>query len=835
MTHRLLRLAAVAAAATVMTVAVEPGAQAQGGAIGGRSGSDSPGQQALLDGRKALESDDFATAETKFREAISLDPKLNDAYWRLAAILYGKKQYQQAVELLRRAPDPTDIDVREQLGLSLYKTANPPPAESVRLLEDVVGKRPDSYAAQLQLGQHLVRSDPKKAATAIEVYLKYRPPSAASLDSQIHMVLGTAYVYAKEWDAAQREFEGLLKTKPNDMTAKLMLGSVYVGKNACSQAISLYERILAEAQRQPSIYYNLGTCYLREKRSADALREAELYVKAKPTDAKGHVLTCDALYEQKNFPRALTECQQAERQDQVNGAIKGKVGRIYLGMKNYQSAVTYLEQAVAGQKAAGGGKDPEILGALAEAYSAVHAPKDKLNSIGDDLASLGKDAKAQATAGQVYFLAGNDERAIAALNASLAIEPNNTVARAGLVKVLNRRAGVAVEKGEVGNAYGLLSDAVKLTPDDLMTNRNLGLVLLMAKKYSEAETVLARSLKKVPNDMVLNRMLARSQLGQHKTTAAQATYEKAATMALRTRGPDLAAIYTELGPMYAEDGRLDQAVSVLETAQKEAGATPLLLTAQRNLSIAYFKRGLTRLRDPKQTDAALEDMKAAAKAPRGALTSKESAAISCGEAIAALKANKIQDAEDAWDQAVKAGGDGACQFRPPYDKLGTKFFVAYTQYRDSGSPQKREGAVKLFTQLVGKATGGTADWLRALLRSGYELLAYDFFQRSDEKRSGVYLASASKVLAKGDKRELEHNLAVIDLFTGKSAQAEKVFDALGTRPCEAKVNLGILRDRQGESKKALDLYKQAKACGARAPKLNEWIDVKERLFGGGGQ
>ena len=832
MTMRLLRIAAaVSAAAVFSTVAMERGAAAQE-TSGGRTGSASPGEQSLNDGRRALEADDFATAEQKFREAISLDPKLNDAYWRLAAILYGQKKYADAVSMLRRAPDQTDTNVREQLGLALYKTANPPPAESIRLLEQVVAARPESYAAQLQLGQHLVKTDPKKAATCIETYLKYRPISAATTDSAVHMVLGTAYVYAKDWDLAQREFEGLLKTKPNDMTAKLMLGSVLVGKNSCSQAISLYERILSEAQKQPSIYYNLGTCYLREKRSADALREAELYTKAKPLDARGHLLACDALYDQKQYPRALTECQQAERQDQVNGAIKGKVGRIYLGMKNYQSAVTYLEQAVAGQKASGAGKDPETLGALAEAYAAVHAPKDKLNSIGDDLASLGKDPKALATAGQVYFLAGNDERAMSTLNASLAIDPTNAGARASLVRVLNRRAGLAVDKNEVGTAYNLLSEAVRLSPDDLMTNRNLGLVLLLSKKYSEADQVLARSLRKVPNDMVVNRLLARAQAGQHKMSQAQATYEKAAQMALRTRGPDLAAVYTELGPMYADNGQLDQAVSVLETAVKEAGQTPVVIVAQRNLSIAYFKRALAKLRDPKQSDAALDDMVAAAKAPRGALTPKEAAAVSCGEAIAALKANKIQQAEDAWDAAVKAGGDTACQFRPPYDKLGTKFFVAYTAYRDSGSPQKREGAVKLFTQLVGKATGGTADWLRALLRSGYELLAYDFYQRSDEKRAGAYLQSASKVQAKGDKRELEHNVAVIDLFQGKGQQAEKVFDALGTRPCEARVNLGILRDRQGDSKKALELYKQAKACGARAPKLAEWIDVKERLFGG---
>ena len=830
MTNRLLGLALIAGLATAGVGERIAAAQTTGG---GRLGSASPGDQALADGRRALDSDDFNTAEQKFREAISLDPKLNDAYWRLAAILYGKKKYNDAIALLRRAPEQGDIDVREQLGLALYKTSNPPPPESIRLLEDVVQKRPDSYAAQLQLGQHLVRTDPKRAAAAIEVYLKYRPPSAASLDPQIHMVLGTAYVYAREWDAAQKEFEGLLKTKPNDMTAKLMLGSVLVGKGSCSQAISLYERILGEAQRQPSIYYNLGTCYLREKRAADALRESELYVRAKPQDAKGHVLTCDALYEQKNYPRALSECQAAERLDSVNGSIRGRIGRIYLGMKNYQAAVTYLEQAVAAQKASGQGKDPETLGALAEAYAAVHAPKDKLNSIADELASLGKDPKALATAGQVYFLAGNDERAMSALRESLSLEPSNGQARAWLVRVYNRRAGAAVEKNETGNAYQLLSDASKLSPDDLMTNRNLGLVLLLARKYSEAELVLARSLKKVPNDMVVNRMMARAQLGQRKTSAAQATYEKAAQMALRTRGPDLAAVYAELGPMYAESGQLDQAVSVLETAVKEAGSTALLPVAQRNLSIALFRRGLAKMRDPKQSDAALDDMVAAAKAPKGTLSNKESAAVSCGEAIAALKANKIQQAEDAWDAAIKTGGDNACQFRPPYDKLGTKFFVAYTQYRDSASPQKREGAVKLFTQLVAKAQGGTADWLRALLRSGYELLAYDFYQRSDEKRAGQFLSSASKVPAKGDKRELEHNLAVIDLFSGRAPQAEKVFDNLGTRPCEARVNLGIMRDRQGESKKALELYKQAKACGARTPKLNEWIDVKERLFGGG--
>src|SRR5262249_47726936 len=157
----------------------------------------------------------------------------------------------------------------------------------------------------------------------------------------------------------------------------------------------------------------------------------------------------------------------------------------------------------------------------------------------------------------------------------------------------------------LGSAYQLISEAQRLAPEDLMTNRNLGLVLLLEKRWPDAELVLQRSLKKVPNDMVVNRMLGRALLMQRKTTQALGAYERAATLALRTRGPDLAGVYAELGPLYVEADKLDQAVSVLETAVKEAGVPSLTTVAQRNLTIALFRRGMARLRDPKQIDAAL--------------------------------------------------------------------------------------------------------------------------------------------------------------------------------------------------------------------------------------
>jgi tetratricopeptide (TPR) repeat protein len=431
-------------------------------------------------------------------------------------------------------------------------------------------------------------------------------------------------------------------------------------------------------------------------------------------------------------------------------------------------------------------------------------------------------------AGVAYFAAGSDEAAARAYRSAIVLEPTSIEAKRMLAKVLNRRARDLVDKNDLVHALVALEEANGLVPDDLMTSRNLALGLLMSKKYIEAERTLERPLQKVPEDMILNRLMGRALLGQAKRDAAMAAYERAAKTALRVRGVDLAGVYTELGPLYLEDpSRLDTAVTVLEQAVKEAGNSPVLPVAQRNLAIALFRRGMTRLRDPKDSEGALDDVVKASQSAKNTFSAKELIALACAEAFAALKNGKISEAEDAFARA----GNG-CQVRPPWDRLGVQFFAAYAGYRDSNNPGKREAACRSFQQLQSKASGVASEWVRQLSRSCWELLAYDWFQRSDEKRAEMCLKNARKIPAKGDVRDLEHNLAVIDMFFGRFAQAERTFDVQGRngKPAESLVNLGIIRDRQGDAKKALDLYKKALERGARAPKLKEWIDVKERLF-----
>lgn len=81
--------------------------------------------------------------------------------------------------------------------------------------------------------------------------------------------------------------------------------------------------------------------------------------------------------------------------------------------------------------------------------------------------------------------------------------------------------------------------------------------------------------------------------------------------------------------------------------------------------------------------------------------------------------------------------------------------------------------------------------------------------------------------------ELAYDLAALDLADGKLDAARAGFAKVAARVPEALIGAGIVADREGDSAKALDLWRQAKKAGARLGVLDDWIAAKERIFGGG--
>jgi tetratricopeptide (TPR) repeat protein len=309
-------------------------------------------------------------------------------------------------------------------------------------------------------------------------------------------------------------------------------------------------------------------------------------------------------------------------------------------------------------------------------------------------------------------------------------------------------------------------------------------------------------------------------------------------------------------PTTAKDReRLDSGIDGTQLAVRDltslggADGKELIKAAQRNLQLLHLRRGKLRLSEvethisrsgvtaqtTKESEDALADIQKAIELG-GFEQKSELGYAQCLGSVAGAQANQFKTARDL----IAKAKDNGCELVAPYNRLGTELISVFVQYRASTAPMQREALLRTLPRLQGKATGTDSGTLlkvlRALLYSTNLALAYDYHLMGRSKLVGPTLRNAQKVLpqrAENDEDSvLSHNLAVADLIEGKPG-GERVLERLAPNPPESLVNLGILHDRRGEARKALDFYKRAAEKGARSAKLREWIDTKDRMIGSG--
>jgi tetratricopeptide (TPR) repeat protein len=446
-------------------------------------------------------------------------------------------------------------------------------------------------------------------------------------------------------------------------------------------------------------------------------------------------------------------------------------------------------------------------------------------------------------------------------------------------------AKVTEQKTALGNAVGLLRQAQKLD-DSPSVVRNLATALIIQGNGSEAERLVATALAgSGKSDPLLWVVQARLLGGQKQLPQAAEAADRAVVEARKQldnlpgadggRRPILlkqlsaarieqAARYLALEaarttPTTAKDReRLDSGIDGTQLAVRDltslwpaggADGKELIKAAQRNLQLLHLRRGKLRLSEvethisrsgvtaqtTKESEDALADIQKAIELG-GFEQKSELGYAQCLGSVAGAQANQFKTARDL----IAKAKDNGCELVAPYNRLGTELISVFVQYRASTAPMQREALLRTLPRLQGKATGTDSGTLlkvlRALLYSTNLALAYDYHLMGRSKLVGPTLRNAQKVLpqrAENDEDSvLSHNLAVADLIEGKPG-GERVLERLAPNPPESLVNLGILHDRRGEARKALDFYKRAAEKGARSAKLREWIDTKDRMIGSG--
>jgi tetratricopeptide (TPR) repeat protein len=773
--------------------------------------------------QKLFDDKEWDKAIEKYQSIIAKAPQASPIpYWKLATIyLAVKKDPNAALRVCdqgeRNLPDSGDI--KKQRGIALLTLRRH--SQAIAALEAALsaGTPPaTTYDANAFLCQLQARANCSKAITACTGFLNTRPPEMAKNDLAIRLNRGLALNGCGRYQEALEDFEAVVRAAPKTATAQVGKFEALFRLGDCGRAATLGDDLNRQGQaaRHPVIYFGMAKCMIEFRRANEAVNYARNYVAKAPQDLAGHILLGDAYRAKGDAYSAIGAYKQVLNRDPTNQEALTRMGDALLTTRRYTEARDIAARVL---RARPDNVDAAIL--LARASLRLKDPKRAIEVL-EKLRGKARTARVLYVLGWAYHDAR--DLATSVIRFDEAIRAGSREATGAVVSVRNRLAAQYLKEDKLAEAEGTLVLAQRTEPNNIITAQNLGLVRLLKGDAAGAIKALELCHQRKPTDIVVNRFLGRAYRMRRDVARAMQYYGVAEKSAERVRGPALAEVYAETATLYLEQGKLDDAVRRLETAETESRDPKITPIVRRDLAVAYLRRGMSYLKQ-RVTDKGLQDLQRAVERQE-ALHKDERAQFHCALAFALLSSGRAADSGKEFQTAAKSGG---CKLKAPYDRLGVDFFVAYAKYREGGVAGVRE-ALKLFGKMGGRAGGALAGTVKQLQRTGHEQLAVALFNRDDYRGAAAELRAARGLGARGPS--LEHNLAVLDLVQGRGAQAARVLEGLGARVPEALMNLGIYFDRQGDPKKALDYYRRAYERGVRVARLRTWLDVKERLFGG---
>ncbi|MDQ6699310.1 MAG: protein kinase [Acidobacteriota bacterium] len=186
------------------------------------------------------------------------------------------------------------------------------------------------------------------------------------------------------------------------------------------------------------------------------------------------------------------------------------------------------------------------------------------------------------------FLRNSDEgnnldRAAAAFQKAIELDPQYALAYAGLADAWRTRYNVSRDPDDLEQAFIDSSRAVALNGSVAAARVSLGLVLTHKGKYEEAESEFEQALKREPVNAEAYRGLARVYEIKRLPEKAEATLRRAIDLR-----PNDWRGYRDLGGYYARNGRLDKAELPYKKVLALSGGTA---TAYNDLGVAYLLQG----------------------------------------------------------------------------------------------------------------------------------------------------------------------------------------------------------------------------------------------------
>ncbi len=253
-------------------------------------------------------------------------PDLPGLAARLGKIYYQKRQFEPAVENLRKAiqENPRDVESTQLLGLTYYLMGHLP--EAIPLLERVQPDLPKSNVdGDYILGlSYLQMGNLDKARVAFARTYGLSPDSAGA-----HLVLAKMMMRQQFEERASGELEKALQLDANLPMAHFILGEIYLFKSDVPRALEEFEKELALNPLGWYVYEGMGEAYVRTQKWDDAERTLKQAIWINP-DFSGPYILLGKVELQKGSPDlAVGFLERALRMDPNNYTAHYLLGTAY--------------------------------------------------------------------------------------------------------------------------------------------------------------------------------------------------------------------------------------------------------------------------------------------------------------------------------------------------------------------------------------------------------------------------------------------------------------------------------------------------------------------------
>lgn len=461
-----------------------------------REGKTEQKQEALELLKRGLaleEQNKLAEAKRAYERAIKLDPKLDDAKWRLAHVEGKLGNWHSAVKLLEELAKrhPKDVRVLNALSEALLQSGQPERAASIAT--SAVSLRPSGLKERLILVEALSRCGKvDEAAKHLRIAAHISPS-----DPAIHFQLGKYYCQRSLWEKALYHLRVAKRLAPDEPQPRLLLARAYFELGRLSEAADELKGLIGLSPNDVGLLHDCARLLFDVGRLNEAIIHYRRLLHIVPHHEAARRELVDAYMKANLHERAIYHICLMLRSKPDDVKLNEALAICLLKLGRVKDAIPILHRLLSMK-----GNDARVHAELARAYvklgQATHAFKhyeEAIKSAFTASSDVSKDEKLELISEAIEFALGlnEHEKVIKLCDRAMRLEPDNV--RWRLLK-----ARSLIEVGRLRGAIMSLQATLRRFKDCAEAKAMLGVMRAWRFEWNDAEQLLSEALKGMPQN-----------------------------------------------------------------------------------------------------------------------------------------------------------------------------------------------------------------------------------------------------------------------------------------------------------------------------------------------